>query len=57
LEPSVAQTIFSLVPAVVLIFASVIFREKLTKKALAGVFVAVAGVLILVWREQIKKLF
>lgn len=57
IEPSVAQTIFSLVPVAALFIARILTKEKITPHSLIGVFVAMAGVFILIWREQIEKLF
>jgi drug/metabolite transporter (DMT)-like permease len=53
IDPSVAQTIFSLVPAVTMLFAVAIFGDKLTSKSILGLIVALAGVIILIWREKI----
>ncbi len=57
IEPSVAQTIFSLVPAMALFIARILTKEKITSQSLAGVAVATAGVFILIWRDEIIKLF
>lgn len=54
LNASVAQTIFSLVPVCALFLAYFLHRERIESKAILGVLVAVAGVLILVWHEQIE---
>ncbi len=54
LDASVAQTIFSLVPVVALLLARIIHKEPIQPKALAGVLVAVSGVVILVWRDSIQ---
>lgn len=48
LPAAIAQTIFSLVPFVVMIIARVVYREPLRIRALAGALVSVIGVLILV---------
>lgn len=56
LEASIAQTIFSLVPVLVLLISRLIFKEQIRGKSMAGVLVAVAGVIILVWRLQIEQL-
>lgn len=53
---AVAQTIFALVPAVALLIAHFVYHEKITRHALAGVFISVAGVAILVWRIRISSL-
>lgn len=54
LDASVAQTIFSLVPVTTLMISVLFFREPLRPKMAAGVLVAVAGVLLLVWRDSIE---
>lgn len=50
---SVAQTIFSLVPVMVLPLAFFIKKEKITTKAVLGALVAILGVIVLVWRDKI----
>jgi drug/metabolite transporter (DMT)-like permease len=57
LEPSVAQTIFSLVPVAALLIARILTKEKITFHSLTGVVVAMVGVFILIWRDHIEKLF
>jgi drug/metabolite transporter (DMT)-like permease len=54
IEPTVAQTIFSLVPACALLISRIFMKEKISTQSLAGLFIAIAGVIILIWREQIK---
>lgn len=56
-KPSVAQTIFSLVPIFALPLAYVFYKEKITLKSFAGALIAIAGVLILIWRDEIMLLF
>ncbi len=55
IEPSIAQTIFSLVPAFALFVARILTKEKITFQSLLGVTIAMSGVLILIWRDQIEK--
>jgi drug/metabolite transporter (DMT)-like permease len=55
LEVSVAQTIFSLVPVFVIPFAFLLYREKITWKSLFGVLIAMAGVMLLIWREDVQS--
>ena len=55
LDASVAQTVFSLVPVVTLVISAIIHREPLRMKMVAGVLVAVAGVVVLVWRDAIER--
>jgi len=45
----IAQTIFSLVPFVVMGITAVIYRERLRLQTIIGAVVAVIGVLVLVW--------
>ncbi len=52
---AVAQTIFALVPVMALLIAHFVYKEKITKYAMAGVLVAILGVAILVWREKIAE--
>jgi drug/metabolite transporter (DMT)-like permease len=56
-KPSVAQTIFSLMPVVVLPLCWIFYKEKITLKSIAGALVAIAGVMILIWREDILRAF
>ena len=53
---AVAQTIFALVPVMALLIAHFVYKEKITKYAMAGVLVAIAGVAILIWRIKINTL-
>ncbi|HRH66761.1 MAG TPA: DMT family transporter [Bacteroidia bacterium] len=57
IDASVAQTIFSLVPVFALILSYFIHREKISIKSMAGVVVALLGVVILIWREKLNELF
>ncbi len=50
---SVAQTIFSLVPVIVLPLGYLFYREKITFKSALGAIVAIAGVLVLIWRNEL----
>jgi len=54
-KPSVAQTIFSLVPIFALPLAIIFYREKVTLKSLLGAVVAVLGVIILIQRDHISN--
>lgn len=56
LDASVAQTIFSLVPVVALLLARIIQKDPIRPKAFAGVMVAIAGVVVLVWRDSIEAI-
>lgn len=53
---AVAQTIFALVPVVALLISHFVYKEKITKYAMAGVLVAIAGVAILIWRIKLGEL-
>ena len=55
IDPSVAQTIFSLVPAFAFILSVVFFSEKITYKSITGLIVALTGVIILIWRDRIME--
>jgi drug/metabolite transporter (DMT)-like permease len=50
---AVAQTIFGLVPVMTLLIAHFIYKERITKYAMAGVLIAIAGVAILIWRNEV----
>lgn len=52
-QPSIAQTIFSLLPVFTLPVAAILFKEKISSKSLVGVAIAIAGVFLLIWREEI----
>lgn len=54
---SIAQTLFSMVPVFILPASWLLYREKITFQAFLGAVVAVAGVLILVWRNELNALF
>jgi drug/metabolite transporter (DMT)-like permease len=53
---AVVQTIVSLVPIVVVPMAYVLYKEKMTFKAMIAAAVSVAGVFVLIWREDIAHL-
>jgi drug/metabolite transporter (DMT)-like permease len=56
-KPSVAQTIFSLVPIFALPLAFLFYKEKITGKAVLGALIAITGVIVLIWRDEIINLF
>lgn len=56
-KPSVAQTIFSLVPVVVLPISYIFYKEKITLKSIAGALIAITGVIVLIWRDDILHYF
>jgi drug/metabolite transporter (DMT)-like permease len=55
IDVAVAQTIFSLVPVMALFIARIFLNEKISAQSVAGVFIANAGVMILIWRAQIMN--
>lgn len=57
IKASVAQTIFSLVPVFALILSYFLLKERISLRSFIGVIVAIGGVIILIWRDQLKNLF
>ena len=57
IDPSVAQTIFSLVPAFAFLLSVFFFKEKITVKSITGLIVAITGVILLIWRDKLDDLF
>jgi drug/metabolite transporter (DMT)-like permease len=49
---AVAQTIFAMVPLFALVIAFAVYKEKITKRSVAGVIAALAGVALLIWRNK-----
>jgi drug/metabolite transporter (DMT)-like permease len=56
-KPSIAQTIFSLVPIFALPLAYLFYKEKITLKSIIGALIAITGVMILIWRDALLALF
>lgn len=54
---SVAQTIFSLVPVCVLAIGFLVKGEKPSWSAVLGALVAIGGVVVLIWRNEIAAMF
>ena len=52
LEVAVAQTIFALLPLFVLPISLVIYKEKITIQSVFACVIALAGVLLLIWRNS-----
>lgn len=52
LEVAVAQTIFAMMPIFVLPMNLFIYKEKITLQSVLACFMAIAGVLILIWRNR-----
>lgn len=57
IDISIAQTIFAVVPVFVLLWAWMIYKEKISAQAIAGAAISVAGVMLLIWRNQLISLF
>ena len=53
IEATVAQTIFSFVPVVAAFIAVIFFKEKLRMASVIATLVAVTGVMILIWRNEL----
>lgn len=51
----IAQTIFSLVPVLVMVLGALFFKLPLKRNLIAGCAVAIIGVLVLIWRHKIIK--
>lgn len=56
IEPSIAQTIFSLVPAFAFLLSAFFFKEKITGNSVLGLVTAIAGVVILIWRNHVEQI-
>lgn len=56
-EVSLAQTIFSLLPITVMIAATLTGKEKIEPASFIAALISVAGVFVLVWRDELVKLF
>ena len=55
LKVAEAQTIFALLPILVLPLNCFINKEKITLNSVFAVLLAVSGVFVLIWREEIQK--
>jgi drug/metabolite transporter (DMT)-like permease len=53
LDPSVAQTIFSLVPAFAYFLSALFFKDKITRRSMVGLVIAIVGVVVLIWRNEL----
>lgn len=56
IEATVAQTIFSLVPMAAVFIAFLIYNEKLSVASVLSALISVLGVIILIWRNELKEL-
>jgi drug/metabolite transporter (DMT)-like permease len=54
LEVAVAQTIFALLPIVVLPVNLLVYKEKITSQSVFACLTAIVGVIILIWRNQFE---
>ncbi len=52
LEVAVAQTIFALLPLFVLPISLIVYKEKITLQSIFACLIALAGVLLLIWRNK-----
>lgn len=57
LEAGIAQTLFSVVPVMAIPLAYLFYKEKITWPVLAAALVALSGVVILIWRDSLSKLW
>jgi drug/metabolite transporter (DMT)-like permease len=57
IEVSLAQTIFSLLPISVILTAFILGKEKIEARSLIAALISVAGVFVLVWRDDVIALF
>jgi len=55
LEATVAQTIFSLVPVVAALIARYFYKEKFTLASVIATIIAVAGVVLLIRRNEVLE--
>ena len=53
IDSAVAQTIFSLVPVFAIPLAYVFHKEKITGSIIFGALIAITGVMVLIWRNNI----
>lgn len=53
---SVAQTIFSLVPLFALLISLIFYKERITAGSVTGIIVALCGVFILIWRNELTQI-
>jgi drug/metabolite transporter (DMT)-like permease len=53
IDSAVAQTIFSLVPVFAIPLAYFFHKEKMTLSIILGALIAIAGVIVLIWRDNI----
>jgi len=56
IDSAVAQTIFSLVPVFAIPLAYLFHKEKITLAIVIGALIAIAGVFILIWRNNVSTI-
>ena len=57
IDSAVAQTIFSLVPVFAIPLAYLFHKEKITLPIIIGALIAISGVFILIWRNNLTAMF
>ena len=57
MEVAAAQTIFALLPIVVLPINYFYYKEKITIQAIGACLIAILGVVILIWRNSLMNYF
>lgn len=57
IDLSIAQTIFAIVPVLVLLWSKLFYKEKITFQAIMGALLSVAGVVLVIWRDELIHLF
>jgi drug/metabolite transporter (DMT)-like permease len=57
LPVAVAQTIFALLPLIVMPLNVFIYKQKLSFQALVAALISLSGVMILIWRNEINQYF
>ncbi len=57
IEVSLAQTVFSLLPITVMLAAALSGKEKVEPASFIAALISVAGVFVLVWRDEIAAMF
>ncbi len=53
IDVAVAQTIFSLMPAIVMLISFFFFKDKISLQSVIGAITAIGGVVILIWRNEV----
>lgn len=53
---AISQTLFALVPVLALFIARYVYKEQITKHSIAGIAMAITGVALLIWRNDLVRL-